>query len=344
MVYLKTLCTAALIILATTSAPPRLKPQSSGTTAHLRGVSAAGARVAWASGSKGTYLRTTDAGLTWEKGTAPDASSLDFRDVHAVDADTAYLLATSGKIYKTSDGGRNWSLQYNNTAEGVFLDSCAFWDPRRGIALGDPMNDGFLILTTNDGGATWHQVPSASIPPAIKGEASFAASGTCIAVEGKSNVWFATGGKAARVFRSADGGHVWKVSNTPIISGADSTGIFSIAFRDSRNGIVVGGDYKKPDAVTDNAARTGDGGATWTLVQRARPNGFRSCVAYVGGRSTLVAVGEKGCDYSTDGGATWTALGKEGYHAISIHSSGHVWAVGANGTIAAFEDIVPGQR
>ena len=342
MIYPRTLM-SAVIILAISSSPPRLKPQTGGTTAQLRGVSAAGADVAWASGSKGPYLRTTDGGLTWRKGTVPDASSLDFRDVQAIDADTAYLLATAGKIYKTSDGGGHWSLRYNNVAEGVFLDSFAFWDARRGIALGDPMNDGFLILTTNDGGATWDQVPSANIPPAIKGEAAFAASGTCVAVEGKSNVWFATGGKAARVFRSADGGGTWRVSNTPIISGADSTGIFSIAFRDSKNGIVVGGDYKKPDAVTDNAARTTDGGATWKLVERARPNGFRSCVAYIGA-SILVAVGERGCDYSTDGGATWTVLENEGYHAISIHSSRHGWAVGANGKIAVLEDTGPGKR
>ncbi len=335
ILYRNALFTALMMFLAGASSPPQLKPQAGGVRAQLRGVSAVSAKVAWASGGNGTYLRTTDGGQTWLNGTVPDASSLDFRDVEAIDADTAYLLATAGKIYKTVDGGRHWSLQYDNTSAGVFLDSLAFWDPKNGVALGDPINDSFLLLTTSDGGATWNQIPSKNIPPAIKGEAAFAASGTCIAVEGKNNVWFVTGGKAARVFRSGDRGQTWKVSNTRIVSGEDSTGIFSIAFKDAKNGIVIGGDYKRPDVVTDNAARSTDGGVTWTLVERSRPNGYRSCVAFVRDTSTLIAVGEKTCDYSTDGGASWTSFGNEGYHSISIASSGSGWAVGANGKIAA---------
>ena len=314
---------------------PQFKNQTSGTTAQLRGISAASSRIVWASGNKGTFLRTTNGGQTWFSGTVPDASTLDFRDVQGVDARTAYLLATAGKIYKSIDGGRRWSLQYNNTAQGVFLDAFAFWDARHGIVLGDPINDAFLLLTTNNGGRTWKQIPSAAIPPAIKGEAAFAASGTCIAVEGKNNVWFATGGKAARVFRSTDRGRTWKVSNTPIISGEDSTGIFSIAFKDAKNGFVVGGDYRKPIGIGDNAARTTDGGVTWKLVEGTRPTGFRSCVEYVGRSSTLIAVGERACDYSTDDGANWKSFGKEGYHGTSIAPSRAGWAAGADGRIAA---------
>src|SRR5687768_355840 len=81
--------------MASSSAPPlgplRLEPQASGTTASLRGVSAASERVAWASGSRGTFLRTSDGGITWQVGRVAGAESLDFRDVHAVDATTAYL-------------------------------------------------------------------------------------------------------------------------------------------------------------------------------------------------------------------------------------------------------------
>jgi len=327
--------TALAVLLFGAEVHPQFKHQTTDTTAQLRGISAAGSTIAWASGSKGTYLRTTNGGQTWQSRGVPGASSLDFRDVEAIDSKTAYLLATAGKIYKTIDGGRRWSLQYNNTAQGVFLDAFAFWDARHGIVLGDPINDSFLLLTTSNGGATWTRVPTPAIPPAIKGEAAFAASGTCIAVEGKTNVWFATGGKAARVFRSTDRGRTWKVSNTPVISGEDSTGIFSIAFKDAKNGFVVGGDYRKPAALGDNAASTTDGGVTWKLVEGPRPNGFRSCVEYVGPTSTLITVGEKGCDYSTDGGASWKSFGKEGYHSLSLSRSRAGWAVGADGRIAA---------
>lgn len=340
---MKTKSTSLLVVallalyVASASAFGQFKPQNSGATAQLRGVSALSNLVAWASGTNGTFLRTTDGGLNWVVGTVPDASALDFRDVEAVDARTAYLLATAGKIYKTTDGGEHWALQYDNTSPGVFLDAFAFWDAQHGVALGDPMNGRFLLITTRNGGKSWNQVASANMPLSIEGEAAFAASGTCLTVDGKQNAWFGTGGRAARVFRSTDQGGTWNVSPTPITSGRDSTGIFSIAFRDPKKGIVVGGDYKKPDEANANAARTTDGGVTWNVIA-SRPGGYRSGVAFVPGTPKLITVGQAGSDFSTDDGATWKALSKDGYHSISLARSGSGWVVGADGRIAKIED------
>jgi photosystem II stability/assembly factor-like uncharacterized protein len=325
------------LCMASVSAYSQLKEQISGTTAQLRGVSAVSSTVAWTSGSNGTFLRTTDGGRIWSAGTVPDASALDFRDIEAFDARIAYLLATAGKIYKTTDGGDHWTLQYNNQTPGVFLDAFGFWNPRDGIAIGDPINGRFLILTTSDGGESWNQVSGQKIPPSIEGEAAFAASGTCIAVDGKQTAWFGTGGRAARVFRSTDRGQTWKVSTTPITSGTDSTGIFSIAFRDAKHGVIVGGDYKKPDEPNANVARTTDGGVTWSLIA-SRPGGFRSGVAFIPGTTKLVAVGQARCDFSTDDGVSWNPLGKEGYHSISFAPSRGGWVVGADGRIGKIED------
>ena len=51
----------------------------------------------------------------------------------------------------------------------------------------------------------------------LPNEAAFAASGTCLIVQGTSNVWIGTGGgERARVFRSTDRGRTWSVSDTPI--------------------------------------------------------------------------------------------------------------------------------
>lgn len=330
------MCLLLALCLATASAFGQFRPQISGATAQLRGVSAVSNLVAWASGSNGTFLRTTDGGLKWTVGTVPDASALDFRDIEAIDARTAFLLATAGKIYKTTDGGDHWTLQYDNTSPGVFLDAFAFWDAQHGVALGDPMNGRFLLITTRDGGRSWNQVASQNMPPSIEGEAAFAASGTCLVVGGKQHAWFGTGGRAARVFRSTDQGRRWKVSMTPITSGADSTGIFSIAFRDAKHGIVVGGDYKKPDEPNANAAGTTDGGVTWNLID-SRPGGYRSGVAFVPGSSKLIAVGQSGSDFSTDGGVNWEPLSKDGYHSISFARSGSGWVVGADGRIAKID-------
>jgi hypothetical protein len=167
-------------------------------------------------------------------------------------------------------------------------------------------------------------------------------------VQGKDNVWFGTGGGGtARVFRSTDRGETWKVAATPIGAANDSSGIFSVAFKDARNGVAVGGDYKKPDEAKNNLAITTDGGATWTLGAGAPPAGYRSGVAYVPGAAaqTLVAVGTSGSDYSTDGGRTWVSVDKASYNSVGFAGSVSAgWAVGAEGRIAKFVGPLPDKR
>jgi photosystem II stability/assembly factor-like uncharacterized protein len=317
---------------------PEWLSQSSGTTARLRGVSAVSATVAWASGGDGVYLKTTDGGATWKAATVSGAEALDFRDVEAFDADTAYLLSIGegerSRIYKTTDGGGHWRLQFTNRDPKAFFDALAFWDADRGVAVSDSVDGRFVIIRTTDGGASWKEIPTEKLPPALVGEGAFAASGTCIGVEGRNNVWIAT--TAARVLRSTDGGDTWQVATTPIPSGQPSAGIFSIAFKDSKNGVIVGGDYKKEGEARDNVATTSDGGRTWKLVKGPLPGGFRSAVAYAPGASTLVAVGPSGADYSLDGGASWSPVNGAGYHAISYARSGAGWAVGEGGRVAKF--------
>ena len=320
----------------------RWESQSSGTKIRFRGVSAVSATVAWASGEKGAYTRTTDGGQTWQTGVVPDAAELDFRDVDAFDANTAYLLSIGegekSRIYKTTDGGLRWTLQFKSSHPTAFFDAMAFWDRDHGIAMSDPVGGRFLIITTSDGGATWRETPAEGMPPALNGEGGFAASGTCITVHGKNNVWFGTGGTAgARVFRSTDRGRTWKVANTSVASGK-SAGIFSIAFRDAKRGVVVGGDYTKEGESKNNAAITKDGGKTWTTINTSRPNGYRSLVAYVPGApvsTLLVAVGPSGSDYSTDHGASWRSMSAEGFHTASF-AYGTGWAAGENGRVAKY--------
>jgi photosystem II stability/assembly factor-like uncharacterized protein len=274
---------------------PRI--QISHTTESLRGVSAVSRDIAWASGTHGTYLRTTDAGQTWTPAQVPDAANLDFRAVAAFSADEAFLMSIGtgerSRIYHTSDTGRHWQLQFTNPNAKGFFDSMVFWDRTHGVVVGDPISDEtgklkFEVFLTDDG-QTWRAIPPSQLPPAIEGEGSFAASNTCVAILGTSrksdssapdpNIWFASGGSAARVFYSADRGQTWEVFDTPIVHGPDSAGIFSIAFRDARHGVIAGGDYKRPNDDGPNLAFTDDGGKTWKL-STIHPQAFFSAVAY----------------------------------------------------------------
>ena len=327
------------IIAALTLTAPAWTDQPSGVTARLRGVSAVSDRIAWASGSGGTVLRTSDGGATWQPLTIPGAEKLDFRDIDAVSDRIAYVLSIgsgeSSRIYKTIDGGRTWTLQFTNTDPKAFFDAMAFWDAERGIAFSDSVDGQLVILRTDTGGRTWTRVPATGLPPALDNEGAFAASGTNVAVQGRDQVWIGTGAAAvARVLRSADGGRTWSAASTPLAAGP-SSGIFSIAFRDAEHGIVVGGDYRKENEAVDNAAITNDGGRTWTKVSGM--SGFRSVVAYLPGAATpaLIAVGPQGADHSTDDGRTWTPLtGSSGLHTFAFAKRGGAgWGAGEKGRI-----------
>jgi photosystem II stability/assembly factor-like uncharacterized protein len=312
--------------------------QPTDTTARLRGVSAVSEQVAWASGTGGTILLTVDGGKTWDRRTVPDASDLDFRDIEAFDERTAYTLSigegSQSRIYKTVKAGATWVLQLTNPDPKGFLDALAFWDADHGLALGDPVGGRFVILSTDDGGKTWNRNAQGGMPAALPGEGAFAASGTCLVVQGDRNAWFGTGG--GRVFRSTDRGRSWTVHSTLIRAGNGTSGIFSLAFWGADHGVAVGGDYKESDRAGNACALSSDGGRTWRLPRGPGPAGYRSAVIHVRDTTgpTLIAVGPTGTDRSDDGGESWTKLGGDGFHAASMKAPTKGWAVGEQGRIA----------
>ena len=326
-----------LFVAALVAVVPHWTTQTSNVTARLRGVSAVNEQVAWASGSGSTVLRTTDGGTTWQKLTVT-TETLDFRDLDAIDERTAYVLSIgtgpASRIYKTMDAGETWTLQFKNEEPKAFLDAMSFWDADHGVVFGDSIDGKLDILTTEDGGLVWSRLTTAKLPSALPNEGAFAASGTNIALFGKNHAWIGTGAAAkARVLRTTDRGRTWQVADTPLAAGS-STGIFSIAFRDVKHGVVVGGDYAKENEALNNLAFTNDGGATWTLGQGL--SGFRSVVAYVPGAktSTLIAIGPTGGDYSTDDGRSWKPIDGPGFDTFSFAPGTTTgWGAGAKGSL-----------
>jgi photosystem II stability/assembly factor-like uncharacterized protein len=315
--------------------------QTSGIDTNLQGVSAAG-RVdsdgtehvaVWVCGSNGVILVSTDFGKNWKRVHVAGGDSLDFRSVVAFDANIALVMSSGegdkSRIYKTVDGGVSWKLEFTDSRKGFFLDALAC--DGECYALSDPVDGKFVIVATHKY-EDWKELPSDGMPAALPGEAAFGAIGTALAVNNDVGIYFGTGGgKAARVFHSADRGKTWSAVETPIASGNASSGIFSISSTPYAVN-VVGGDYKDPKRAYRVTASSKDQGKTWQLAAQ-QPGGYRSAVVSIDG-ATLAALGPSGEDISDDFGEHWRHMDSLDLNAAFVLDDFNGWAVGAKGTIA----------
>ena len=310
--------------------------------ARLRGLAAVGRDVAWVSGTGGTVLRTTDGGANWRNVSPPGTADLQFRDIEAFDARRAVVLAIgegeASRVYRTDDGGATWTESFRNADPRAFYDCMAFFDRRHGLAMSDPVDGRFRILSTRDGGRSWRVLPDAGMPPALDGEAGFAASGQCLVTVGPRDVWLATGGAArARVLHSGDRGLTWTANDSPLPAGDPARGVFALAFRDRAHGLAVGGDYRPDQSAPRAAARTGDGGRTWRPAATPPP-AYRSGVAWLPHhRAAALAVGPTGTDLTTDAGRTWRTVDSGSYDTVDCAPDRGCWAAGEKGRVARLE-------
>ena len=324
--------------------PPIFSPSSAlqviESTELFIGISVVDENTVWISGTSGTYARTTNGGTLWQVGQVPGADSLQFRDVHAFSDQHALLLSIGNgqdsRIYRTRDGGANWEQVFTNQEEDGFFDCMDFWDEQHGMAFSDSFEGAFYVIATADGGDTWTRIDPAALPPALEGEGSFAASGTCLITEGDQTAYIGTGaGGKARVLKTTDRGITWSVTETPVTHGTPSSGLASVSFLNSTQGMVAGGEITKPDSIAAPLAITEDAGATWTLASPPSFTGAIYGASYVPGQPTptLVAAGPKGLAYSVDNGTAWTSISDDNYWSVAFAQNGQGWATGTEGKV-----------
>jgi photosystem II stability/assembly factor-like uncharacterized protein len=324
--------------------------KTSGRDTNLRGISAVRAfhangkpfGVVWASGSNGVVLQSLDGGKSWQQLPVPGGEKLDFRGVVAFNEKIAYLMSSgegdNSRIYKTADAGKTWAVQYTGSTNQFFLDSLCCISENNCLALGDPVDGKFLLLHTTDG-QYWSPLPRGPMPPALDGEGAFAASNSSLVFTVKNEIYFGTGGPAARVFHSADLGFTWTVSETPIAHSNAASGIFALRLGDDHRLVAVGGNYQHPDQSALSSAYSLDGGATWRLSAQF-PGGYRSGLAQID-KNRWIALGPTGSDVTRDNGIHWKPADSLALNSASILDNAAGWAVGPRGTIAGLVNHFP---
>jgi photosystem II stability/assembly factor-like uncharacterized protein len=329
MLMLKNLIAFLLLFIPIVSLAQHIEVLQQGQSTSIRGLSVVEDNVAWISGSKGHIAITTDGGKTWDWQQVKGFEKADFRDIEAFSSKEAVIMSsgTPAQILKTTDGGANWQVKYRNADTAYFLDAMAFSDKQHGYVLGDPINSKFVLLETKDGGESW--IPFKNPPDALPGEAAFAASGTCLALNlDKKNIAIVTGGKQARFLFQSNDHTKWDSEKLPLQQGQASQGAFSMVCGYTSI-IVVGGNYSN-DKLSDSTA---------CYLKLSKPQFtptannqlcFQSCVEYLSDE-TFLSTGTSGSNITTDGGKTWTKIDGISYNVCRKAKQGKLVLLAGNG-------------
>jgi photosystem II stability/assembly factor-like uncharacterized protein len=296
----------------------------------FRALSVVNDSIIWVCGSNGYAGYSRDGGKKWNVRTIPGYEKTDFRDIEGFDDQTAIVMNSGSPAYflKTTDAGSTWKIVYTNDDKKIFFNAMDFWDKKKGIAFSDPIDGKLFLISTSDGGKSWKEIPYKDCPQTQDGEAGFAASGTALRTTGDGFAFIGTGGKAAHLFSSDDYGKTWKKFSCPILKFKETTGIFSIAFKDQRTGIAVGGDYAADSLSEANCFLTFNGGKIWKSPITP-PLHYRSCVEYFT-LTYLITTGPSGTDISYDGGQTWKNISNIGFNVVRKSKRGNKVLLGGN--------------
>lgn len=265
----------------------------------FRGLHVFNEKVVWVSGNQSVVGRSTDGGKTFVLTKIAGYPNLELRDIHAISKDIALVIASGspGYIFKTYDGGLSWKKVWEDKRPEIFLDAIDFWDDDKGVVIGDPIDERFVLYKTLDGGNTWHPFDTSMRPWAIKGESLFAASGSSFRCMPKEAIAFVTGGQVSVFHWLQIDKKYQRFELKTMTKEKPSCGAFSFDFNEDYI-FVVGGDYASDTSKTKQAVYSYNYSDDGLELLNFKPwySGYRSCVALIGKGPQFISCGTSGAE------------------------------------------------
>jgi photosystem II stability/assembly factor-like uncharacterized protein len=324
-----------------------LEPVSYTEDIDLTDVFFVTADVGWVAGERGTILRTTDGGTTWEAqlGGDPEASAATVRVLHFSDEWRGWAIQGEGvSPYKTlhTRDGDGWE-EIGTAPYGA--KHMVFTSPLTGFLAGNPgmaVSGSNVMYRTTDGGRSWVPVWTCEAKVAMGGltqklgcsigQIRFPTPDVGYAVAHRG----CTGcGSPPLLAKTVDGGETWTVMVGPgVLEEDEVSGIF---FLDEQTGFARLSSKK--------LHMTTDGGTTWRGIVAAPGEAIQFADPSVGWG---VALGwsELRLSYTTDGGKRWTSREMKlpaVTRAFSLPRRDRAYVVGDHGMIFRYR-VVPASQ
>jgi len=327
---------SGLFGLSATAYGQRIELLRDSGTSSFRGLSVPDDQTVWVSGSQGTVGRSTDGGKTWLFRQIPGYERTDFRDIEALDSNRALVMGIDcpARMLRTTNGGQTWSLIFEDTTKGMFMDAMDLHESGMGMVIGDPIGGRMFSLFFATDQSDLSKADRSFRPALDSGEAFFASSGSNLrwfdrGQEGTEDVYFVTGGLRSRLFSVNRG----SISELPLLKGKESTGANAMALNPYQQIMVVGGDFMNKDTTAGNCCFSYTGGASW-VTPDVPPGGYRSGVEYWEARSWITC-GLNGVDLTTNDGRTFRSISRTGFHVVKKSRKGKaIFLAGGKGRIA----------
>ncbi len=242
-------------------------------------------------------LYTVDGGTTWQKGAGALGT---LYSVDFADVSTGFAGVGANFLYKTIDGGRTWT----KVNVPLSVTRVQFFDSTNGVAGGAGG-----VLHTSDAGKTWNAISGAHGGFFLNHQEGWALSGNSAE-------------------RTVDGGRTWQRQGLPAAAWMNDT-----TFVDNLNGWGAGAE--------SGIVHTEDGGITWKMqrggIGSANYNKYPLEGVDFADSLHGLTVGACGIIFSTsDGGASWMQRlsgSCTATNALAAIDVDHAWAANQDGEL-----------